>query len=44
MFLKSETRVMHCPSFALGHSVISRGVSRMEWADVGSCWSNEVVS
>ena len=31
-------------NFALGHSVISRGVSRMEWADVGSCWSNEVVS
>ena len=31
-------------NLALGHAVISRGVSRMDWADVGSCWSNEVVS
>ena len=31
-------------NFALGHAVISRGVSRMDWADVGSCWSDEVVS
>ena len=31
-------------NFALGHAVISRGVSRMDWADVGSCWSNEVLS
>ena len=30
-------------NFALGHAVISRGVSRMDWADVGSCWSDEVV-
>ena len=27
-------------NLALGHAVISRGVSRMDWADVGSCWSN----
>ena len=32
-----------CLYIALGHAVISRGVSRMDWADVGSCWSNEVV-
>ena len=31
-------------NFALVHAVISRGVSRMEWSDVGSCRSNEVVS
>ena len=31
-------------NFALGHAVISRGVSRTDWADVGSCWSNKVVS
>ena len=30
-------------NFALGHSVISRGVSRMDWADLGISWSNEVV-
>ena len=30
--------------FALGHAVISRAVSRMDWADVGSFWSNEIVS
>ena len=29
---------------ALGHAIISRGVSRMDWLDVGSCWSNEVIS
>ena len=31
-------------NFALGHTVKCRGVSRMDWADVGSCWGNEVVS
>ena len=31
-------------NFALGHAVISRGVSRMDWADVGSCWIDEDVS
>ena len=31
-------------NFALGRAVISRGVSRMDWADVGSCWSHEVLS
>ena len=31
-------------NLALVHAVISRGVSRMYWEDVGSCWSNEVVS
>ena len=31
-------------NFALVHAVISRGVSRMDWADVGSFRSNEVVS
>ena len=30
--------------FSLGHAVISRGVSSMDWVDAGSCWSNEVVS
>ena len=25
-----------CVNFALGHAVISRGVSKMYWADVGS--------
>ena len=29
---------------ALGNAVISRGVSRMDWADVGSFQGNEVVS
>ena len=29
--------------FTLGHDVICRGVSRMDWADVGSCWVDEVV-
>ena len=29
---------------ALGHAVKSRGVCRMDLADVGSFWSNEVVS
>ena len=29
---------------ALGHSVISRGVSMMDWVDVRSCWIDEVVS
>ena len=33
-----------CVDLPLGNSVISRGVSRMDWADVGSCWSNDVVS
>ena len=32
-----------CVNFALGHAVISRGLSRMDWADVGSCRSNKVV-
>ena len=32
-----------CVDFALGHDVISRGVSRMDWVDVGSFCSNEVV-
>ena len=31
-------------NFALGHSVKCRGVSRVDWVDVGSCWGNEVVS
>ena len=31
-------------NFAFGHAVISRGVSRMDWADVGSFRSNEIVS
>ena len=31
-------------NFALGHAVITRGVSRMDWADIGSCWSYEVIS
>ena len=30
-------------NFALGHAVKCRGVSRMDWADVGSFWGNEVV-
>ena len=30
-------------NFALGHAVISRGVSRMDWSYLGSCWSNEVI-
>ena len=30
-------------NFVLVHAVISRGVSRMDWLDVGSCWSNKVV-
>ena len=30
-------------NFVLGHAVISWGVSRMDWADVGSCWSDKVV-
>ena len=30
--------------YALGHAVKSKGVSRMEWADVGSCLGNKVVS
>ena len=33
-----------CVNFALVHAVISRGVSRMEWADVGSFQRNEVIS
>ena len=31
-------------NFALGHAVIIRGVSRMNWVDVGIFRSNEVVS
>ena len=31
-----------CVTFALGHAVISRGVSSMDWADVGSCRRNEL--
>ena len=31
-------------NFVLGHAVISRGVSSMYWAYLGSCCSNEVVS
>ena len=31
-------------NFVLGHAIISRGVSMMDWADVGSCWIDEVVS
>ena len=31
-------------NFALGHAVKCRGVSRMEWVDVGSFWGNEVVA
>ena len=27
-------------NLALGHAVIIRGVSRMDWADVGICWSD----
>ena len=30
-------------NFTLGHSVKYRGISSMDWADVGSCWGNEVV-
>ena len=30
--------------FLLGHAVISRGVSRMDWVDVGSFRSNKIVS
>ena len=33
-----------CEDFALGHAVISSGVSRMDWAYVGSYRGNEVVS
>ena len=28
--------------FALGHAVKCRGVSRMDWADVGSCRGNRL--
>ena len=31
-------------NFALGHAVKCRGISRIDWADVGSCWVKEVVS
>ena len=31
-------------NFALGHAVIIRGVSRMDWVNVGSCWIDEDVS
>ena len=31
-------------NLALGHAVISRGVSRMDWEEVGSCWSDKVLS
>ena len=31
-------------NFALGHAVKCRGVSKMDWVDVGSCWGNEVIS
>ena len=33
-----------CVYFSLGHAVKSRGVSRMDLEDVGSCWGNEVLS
>ena len=33
-----------CVNFVLGHTVKCRGISRMDWADVGSCWGNKVVS
>ena len=33
-----------CMNFASVHAVKCRGISRMDWADVGSCWDNEVVS
>ena len=29
-----------CVNFTLGHAVKCRGVSRMDWADVGSYWGN----
>ena len=29
--------------FTLGHAVISRGISRMDWEDVGSFRSNKIV-
>ena len=32
-----------CVNFALGHAVKYRGISRMDWADVGSCWGNKIV-
>ena len=31
-------------NFALGHTVKCRGISSMEWADVGSCWGIKVVN
>ena len=31
-------------NFSLGHALKCRGISRMNWADVGSFWGNEVVS
>ena len=33
-----------CVNFTLGHAVISRGVSRMDCEDLGSCWSDKVVN
>ena len=29
--------------FKLGHAIIYRGVSRIDWTDIGSYWGNEVV-
>ena len=29
-----------CLDFTLGHAVKCMGISRMYWADVGSCWGN----
>ena len=33
----------NCVDFVLGHAVISREVSRMDWSDVGSCRSKEIL-
>ena len=30
-------------NFALGHALKCRGISRMDWADVGSFWGNDFV-
>ena len=32
-----------CVDLTLGYDVKCRGISRMDLADVGSCWGNEVV-
>ena len=38
-----EVLSLICVNFALGHAVKCRGISRMDWTDVSSCWGNEVV-